>query len=164
VAGSDLTARLFAGHFTPAHRIAIIGGSAEMIAALRARYPALTILHHEPPMGLLTNPAARSEVVDFVRAAQADFTLFAIGAPQSEIVALRCLEDGGCRGVALCIGASIEFIIGAKRRAPRWMQRAKLEWLFRLASEPRRLWRRYLVEGPRIFAIYRADGRAARAG
>ena len=163
VAGSDLTAHLFAQVFAPTHRIAVIGGSAEMIAALLARFPTLSIQHHEPPMGLLANPSAQAQVVDFVRTAQADFTLFAIGAPQSEIIALRCLEDGGCRGVALCIGASIEFIIGAKQRAPLWMQRMKLEWLFRLASEPRRLWRRYLVEGPRIFALYRAEGQASPA-
>jgi exopolysaccharide biosynthesis WecB/TagA/CpsF family protein len=56
--------------------------------------------------------------------------------------------------VALCIGASIEFLSGARRRAPRWMQRAGLEWAFRLLSEPRRLWRRYIVEGPRIFVIW----------
>ena len=80
---------------------------------------------------------------------------FAIGAPQSEIVFAEILERGQARGVALCIGASLEFLTGAKTRAPLWMQRAGLEWLFRLGTEPRRLWRRYLVEGPKIFGIWR---------
>jgi N-acetylglucosaminyldiphosphoundecaprenol N-acetyl-beta-D-mannosaminyltransferase len=63
--------------------------------------------------------------------------------------------------VGLCIGASVEFLSGAKRRAPRWMQRAGLEWLYRLLSEPRRLWRRYLVKGPRVFKLWWA-GRERR--
>jgi N-acetylglucosaminyldiphosphoundecaprenol N-acetyl-beta-D-mannosaminyltransferase len=57
------------------------------------------------------------------------------------------------QGVALCIGASIEFLLGRKTRAPRWMQMAGMEWIFRLLSEPRRLWRRYLFNGPRILSI-----------
>jgi exopolysaccharide biosynthesis WecB/TagA/CpsF family protein len=157
VPGSDLTAQLFARIFGPQHVVAIIGGAPAMIAQLRQHYPGLTILHHEPPMGLLHNAAAQRDIVAFVRQTGADFTLFAIGAPQSEIVADQCREDPDCCGVALCIGASIEFIVGAKQRAPRWMQSMRLEWLFRLASEPRRLWRRYLVEGPQIFSIYWAD-------
>jgi exopolysaccharide biosynthesis WecB/TagA/CpsF family protein len=44
-------------------------------------------------------------------------------------------------------------LLGRKARAPRWMQQAKLEWAFRLLSEPRRLWRRYLVVGPRVFRL-----------
>ena len=79
---------------------------------------------------------------------------FAIGAPQSELVCALAVERGKARGVGLCIGASLEFLTGAKSRAPLWMQRAGLDWLFRLASEPARLWRRYLVEGPQIFLIW----------
>ena len=52
--------------------------------------------------------------------------------------------------VVLSVGAAFDFLAGAKPQAPAWMQRAGLEWLFRLASEPRRLWRRYLVKGPRF--------------
>ena len=49
------------------------------------------------------------------------------------------------------VGAAIDFLSGGKRRAPRWLQRAGLEWLFRLVTEPRRLWRRYLI-GNILFA------------
>ena len=52
---------------------------------------------------------------------------------------------GELPGVALAAGAAFDFIAGTQRRAPRWMQRAGLEWLHRLCSEPRRLWRRYVV-------------------
>lgn len=50
--------------------------------------------------------------------------------------------------VLIGVGAAFDFLSGAKRQAPRWMQRSGLEWCFRLASEPRRLWRRYLVNNP----------------
>jgi N-acetylglucosaminyldiphosphoundecaprenol N-acetyl-beta-D-mannosaminyltransferase len=76
-----------------------------------------------------------------------------VGSPCSEIIASRCAQRGGGRGVALCIGASIEFILGDQIRAPLWMQKAGLEWAFRLITNPVRLWRRYLVEGPKIFLI-----------
>ena len=78
----------------------------------------------------------------------------AIGAPQSELICALIRQRGEATGVGLCIGASLEFLTGAKRRAPRWMQKAGLEWLFRLANEPGRLWRRYLLEGPAIFWIW----------
>lgn len=48
------------------------------------------------------------------------------------------------------VGAAFDFLAGSKRQAPAWMQRCGLEWLFRLASEPRRLWRRYLIQNPRF--------------
>jgi exopolysaccharide biosynthesis WecB/TagA/CpsF family protein len=57
--------------------------------------------------------------------------------------------------VAFCIGAGLEFLIGDQKRAPRFLQRLNLEWAHRLATNPRRLWRRYLVEAWAIFPIYR---------
>jgi exopolysaccharide biosynthesis WecB/TagA/CpsF family protein len=77
-----------------------------------------------------------------------------VGAPQQEMIAKAALDRGDCRGVGLCIGVSLEFLAGKVQRAPNWMQQARLEWAFRLLAEPRRLWRRYLVEGPKIFALW----------
>jgi len=153
VPGSDLTRNLL-GHALPSGRVAVVGGDPALHAALARIYPRFEWLFHAPPMGLRRNADARAAVADFVIASKADVTLFAVGAPQSELLCAEIAARGGARGTALCIGASLEFLTGAKRRAPRWMQRAGLEWLFRLLSEPRRLWRRYLVEGPRIFAIW----------
>jgi len=153
VPGSDLTRDLL-GYALARGRIAVIGGDTLLHAALARIYPRFEWLFHVPPMGLRDNADARAAVADFVIASEPDVVLFAVGAPQSELLCAEIAARGGARGVALCIGASLEFLTGAKRRAPRWMQRAGLEWLFRLLSEPRRLWRRYLVEGPRIFAIW----------
>lgn len=153
VTGSDLTAYLFRNGWFAGRKIAIVGGDAAMIAELGERFADLHIVQHLPPMGVLRSEGAIDAIVDFVARERADFTLFAIGAPQSEIVAAKCKADARCRGVGLCIGASIEFLVDRKRRAPVWMQHLHLEWAFRLLSEPRRLWRRYLVTGPRIFAL-----------
>jgi exopolysaccharide biosynthesis WecB/TagA/CpsF family protein len=70
------------------------------------------------------------------------------------MLAKAAAERGDAVGVGLCVGASLEFLVGRIRRAPSWMQAARLEWLHRLLSEPRRLARRYLIEGPKILAIW----------
>lgn len=154
VPGSDLTRVLIDGGVPAGTRIALIGGSESDATWLRGRLAAADVRHFIPPMGVRDSAPAQQAIVDFVEADQPHLTLFAIGAPQSEIVAHQIRQRGKARGVALCIGASIEFLTGAKRRAPKFMQRMGLEWAFRLLSEPRRLWRRYLVEGPPIFAIW----------
>lgn len=152
VPGSDLTVRLFKGFFLPTDRIAIIGGAENVLARLNEQFPGPLYLQHRPPMGVLANPEAQQDIVRFVATEAPDMVLFAIGSPQSEIIAHRCAAQA-VGGVGLCVGASIDFLLGDRKRAPLWMQRLSLEWLFRLASEPARLWRRYLVDGPRIFAI-----------
>jgi N-acetylglucosaminyldiphosphoundecaprenol N-acetyl-beta-D-mannosaminyltransferase len=153
VAGSDLTEQLFKQGHVDSSKMAIVGGDPDFLDALQARYPQTTFVQHCPPMGVLRDTKAREDIVHFVRQSGAHYTLFAIGAPQSEIIAHQCKADGRCTGVGLCIGASVEFILGRKKRAPKWLQRMRMEWAFRLASEPRRLWKRYLVIGPRIFLL-----------
>jgi N-acetylglucosaminyldiphosphoundecaprenol N-acetyl-beta-D-mannosaminyltransferase len=153
VPGSDLVAALFDRGFQPEDRVAIVGGGEDMLDRLTARFPLLTFIQHVPPMGLLAKPEAIRAVEAFVECSQAHYVLFAIGSPRSEIIAHRCQQNGTAGGVALCIGASVEFILGDQARAPRWMRSAGLEWAFRLVTNPGRLWRRYLVEGPKIFLI-----------
>lgn len=154
--GSDLTVRLFAEVAKPGDRIAVIGGDAALGESLRARFPHLAIVQHVPPMGLLRDPDAMAAAVAFGRDAGARFVLIAVGSPQQEVLAARIAAAGGATGCALCVGASLDFIVGRQRRAPRVMQRLGIEWAHRLASQPSRLWRRYLVEGPRIFRMARA--------
>ena len=153
VTGSDLTAYLFEQGCFDNRRVALIGGDAGMVEELRQRYPAISLAQHVPPMGVLGSEAAIRDIENFILEQPFDYILFAIGAPQSEIIAHRCTRLPGAVGVALCIGASIEFLLGRKARAPRWVQSLRMEWAFRLLSEPRRLWRRYLVTGPRVLLI-----------
>jgi len=153
VPGSDLTARVVTRIARAGDRLCLIGGDAAMLADLRALRPDLDILQHVPPMGMLKKPGAMRDAEAFVRETRARFALLAVAMPQQEILALRVAQAGGAVGVGLCIGASLDFLTGRKARAPLWMQKASLEWLHRLLSEPGRLWRRYLIEGPRIFVL-----------
>ena len=153
VPGSDLTVHLMTRIATHGDRICLIGGDAAMLDDLRALRPDLDIVQHVPPMGMLRKPEAMAAAEAFVRDARARFTLLAVAMPQQEILALRVAQAGGAVGIGLCIGASLDFLTGRKARAPLWMRKASLEWLHRLLSEPRRLWRRYLIEGPRIFLL-----------
>jgi len=88
--------------------------------------------------------------------------LVALGCPkQEQMIAL--LRPYLPRAVFIAVGGSFEMIAGIRPRAPKWMQRSGLEWLYRLALEPRRLWRRYLVEyPPGALALYRAVSAARR--
>jgi N-acetylglucosaminyldiphosphoundecaprenol N-acetyl-beta-D-mannosaminyltransferase len=151
--GSDLTAFLFEQGWLDGRQVALVGGDASMLAELNVRYPGVKLTQHIPPMGVLENEAAIREIEAFVTSQRFDYVLFAIGAPRSEIIAHRIMMMPGVTGVAICIGASIEFMLGRKARAPRWVQSLRMEWAFRLLSEPRRLWRRYLVSGPKVLKI-----------
>lgn len=154
IPGSDLT-RVLLNITDVSWRCAVIGGEPSLHMAIQRLYPQHIWAFHQPPMGVRRSPAARLEIAAAVEDVQADIVFFAIGAPQSEICCYEIAQRGRARGVALCIGASLEFLTGAKKRAPLWMQRSSLEWLHRLASEPRRLGRRYVLEGPPIFLIWR---------
>jgi exopolysaccharide biosynthesis WecB/TagA/CpsF family protein len=159
VPGSDLTAQLVTRIASDGDRLCLIGGDVEMLDDLRALRRDLDIVQHVPPMGMLRKPDAMAAAEAFVRDSKARFTLLAVAMPQQEILALRVAHAGGAVGIGLCIGASLDFLTGRKARAPLWMRKASLEWLHRLMSEPRRLWRRYLVEGPRIFLLTMRWGR-----
>ncbi|MDY6962423.1 MAG: WecB/TagA/CpsF family glycosyltransferase, partial [Pseudomonadota bacterium] len=66
----------------------------------------------------------------------------------------RLLRHPHARGIGLCVGASLEFLVGTKRRAPRWMRSLGLEWLHRMLSDPRRLWRRYCYGVVPLLALF----------
>lgn len=153
VPGSDLTGDVLRDVLNAGDRLCVIGGDAATRAALAALRPDIDVVQHVPPMGLRSDAAALAAAARFAFEAQARFIMIAVGSPQQERVAQAIRALPGATGTALCIGASIDFLTGRAKRAPRWMQRTSLEWLHRLLSDPVRLWRRYLVEGPRIFVL-----------
>ena len=160
--GSDLTARLFDTLVDPAEPITIIGGDRDVIDAVSRRYGLKDVRWHEPPMGLRENRAAIEDCARFVAENPSRFILFCVGSPQQEMIAEACLDRGDCTGLGLCVGASLDFLGGKTRRAPAWMQRTRLEWLHRLLSEPHRMWRRYLVDGPKVLLLWRRWRRTQR--
>lgn len=156
--GSDLTAALLRQVVRPEDRIVLIGGSSRQAAALRERFGLRDLHHHNPPMGFIDMPQAVAQCLEFAEAASPfRFCLIAVGSPRQEMLAQWLGERGRARGLALCIGASIDFLTGAERRAPAWVQRLGLEWFFRLTQNPRRLAWRYLVRGPKFFAYVGAS-------
>jgi N-acetylglucosaminyldiphosphoundecaprenol N-acetyl-beta-D-mannosaminyltransferase len=153
VPGSDLTAELLTKHLQPGDRVTVIGLWPRDLPLLRRRFPSNPIAHHFPPPGFERDEEAFQTAIAFVEANPARYYVFACGMPRQELLGDRLLARGRLCGTALCVGSALEFLIGAQQRAPVRMQKAGLEWLFRLYREPRRLAKRYLVQSPPIFAL-----------
>jgi len=152
-AGSDITIDLVSRVIAPADPIILIGCSATQTQQLRDRYGLTNLRHHNPPMGFIHDPAAVESCLQFVEAqGPFRFCFIALGNPPGVVLAQALGARGRARGLALTIGASIDFLTGKERRAPGWIQHARLEWLFRLLQSPRRLAWRYLLKGPKFFA------------
>jgi N-acetylglucosaminyldiphosphoundecaprenol N-acetyl-beta-D-mannosaminyltransferase len=152
VAGSDLVWSLSAAASERGLRIALLGGTPDgaarpterAAAVLEARHPGLKVVGAWcPPIGFDRDDTEWSALEDRVRAAVPDLVYVGLGFPKQEHVAAR-LRAVAPRAWFLGCGASIDFIAGYRRRAPKWMQRTGTEWVFRMCSEPRRLVRRYL--------------------
>ena len=148
VAGSDLAPALFAASAQQGGlRVYLLGagpGVAERAAAnIRARWPAVEVVGtYCPPLGFEHDPDENEKILAQIAAANPDVLLVGLGAPKQELW-VNAHRDRIEAAAALCIGATIDFLAGEKRRAPRWMRQIGLEWLHRVASEPRRLLGRY---------------------
>lgn len=160
IPGSDLTMDLLRWADRDGLRIVLIGGTDEEVGKLRQLYPRIELHHHNPPMGFIKSPEEVERCLRFVREHPSELVFYAVGAPRQEILA-SSIEQHERTGMGFCIGASISFATGTVKRAPRWMQNCRLEWLHRMASEPRRLVRRYLHDALFIIPAYRRE-RAAR--
>jgi len=149
VNGTDLFEALCARAASEGLRVFLLGGRAGAAAAaaahLTARHPALNICGtHCPPMNFEKNATESRRVLAAIKDARPHLLFVGLGAPKQEYWMYRNCEQIGVP-VSLGIGVSFEFVGGIVPRAPRWMQRAGLEWLYRLGAEPGRLWSRYLV-------------------
>lgn len=154
VTGSDLTLRLFEQGIAPDDHVAILGGSDATVARIKEIYGLRNVSHYNPPMGFIRDPREVARAVRFLVDAKARYSFLAVGSPQQEIIARRVAKARGGQGIGFCIGASLEFLSGEQERAPMVLQQMSMEWAFRLCSNPQRLWRRYLIEGPQIFRIH----------
>lgn len=131
------------------------GGTTDTLHRLRRRieeeHPGIRVAGVEsPPFRPLSSEEVEEHAAK-IRRAGTQALWVGLGAPKQDLVADR-LRDLQAAPVILCVGAAFDFVAGTKRRAPEWMRRAGLEWLHRLASEPRRLWRRYLLGNPQFIA------------
>lgn len=146
VAGSDLVPALLQVAAAKGRRIFFLGAApgvaAEAAARLRREYPALNIVgHYAPPFADLLD-MDHAHIVQRIREAKPDILLVSFGCPKQEKwIAMNHRALGV--PVAIGVGATIDFLAGRVKRAPAWMRHSGTEWIYRLAREPRRLFRRY---------------------
>ncbi len=157
VTGADLLPEVLALAESMGRRVGFLGGTPQTHALLaehvRTRHPALAVsgMWAPDPDDLESSSDALASAI---RAARTDVLIVSLGKPRQEQWVDRHGSGTGAR-VFLPFGGAIDFLAGTTRRAPHWMQRFGLEWFYRLTREPRRLARRYLLQGP--FALLRAS-------
>lgn len=143
----------------------LLGSTDELLERLRERltqrFEGVEIVgSYSPPF----RPLTADEIADqdgLIRQSEADIVWVGLGTPKQDIEAARLALSTSRPAVA--VGAAFDFAAGTLRLAPNWMQRAGLEWLFRLVSEPRRLWRRYMFGNARfVWAALRRRGEGTR--
>jgi N-acetylglucosaminyldiphosphoundecaprenol N-acetyl-beta-D-mannosaminyltransferase len=123
-----------------------------LAASLVRRFPGLIVAGtFSPPFGEI-DPAEDRAIDDRIASSHPDIVWVGLSTPKQERW-MAAHVDRFDVPVSIGVGAAFDFVAGRKPQAPRWMQRSGLEWLFRLATEPHRLWRRYLVNNPRFLVL-----------
>jgi N-acetylglucosaminyldiphosphoundecaprenol N-acetyl-beta-D-mannosaminyltransferase len=156
VYGPDLMAKYCARSAETGTRMYLYGGRnqgalVELALRLRRQYPGLKIVGgYSPPYRALSDEE-RDWVVRDINRSKADVVWVGIGQPKQEIW-MREFRDDLDAPMLVGVGAAFDFHAGLVPQAPAWMQNLGLEWVYRLAQEPRRLWRRYARYNPRFVA------------
>ncbi len=166
VRGADLALDLCAYAERKRIPLGLFGGSEPVIARLRhvllTRFPKLKIVYCESPPFRPITPDEDRQHVEHIRKSGAKILFVGLGCPKQE--QWMAAHKDRLDVVMLGIGAAFDFITGEKKAAPEWMRRIGLEWLFRLGSEPRRLWKRYLKHNPRFVWYFGTHILARRLG
>jgi N-acetylglucosaminyldiphosphoundecaprenol N-acetyl-beta-D-mannosaminyltransferase len=139
--------------------VGFYGSTPEVLEALKVkmqtRYEGLNVVFtYSPPFRILT-PEEDRAIIEQINRSAAKILFVGLGCPKQETWMAE--HRGQVQAVMLGVGAAFDFHAGIKRQAPAWMQRFGLEWLFRLLTEPRRLWKRYLYHNPRFIFLAMAD-------
>lgn len=147
VYGPDLMLDVLEAGLADGVRHYLYGSSPEVVerlaVCLTSRFPGLRLVGVESPPFRPLTPIEEEELAQRVRASGADIVWIGLGTPLQDVFVDRFRNRLGASLVA--VGAAFDFHSGAKRQAPPVLRRMGLEWLWRLAAEPRRLWRRYLI-------------------
>lgn len=143
VPGSTLTQYLFSDVMNQGDTILVVGVEDSDIEKLRQLYPSLTIQHINPSMGFINKPDEVESLKLRIQEINANYVFLCVGSPRQELLAAKLSKIGALRGVGLCVGASILFLVGAEKRSPQIIQKLHLEWVYRIAQNPRRLAIRY---------------------
>jgi len=150
VYGPNLTLKVCAQAAAEGHSIYLYGATSEILSALmqslEERFPGIKIAGAEPSKFRRLKSEEKSQLADRILSSGASITLVGLGCPRQEAFAYEFRESLSMP--ILAVGAAFPFLAGLIPQAPAWMQDRGLEWLFRLTSEPKRLWRRYLYLNP----------------
>jgi len=119
-----------------------------LLQFLKRRYPRLQVDYSHTPPFRSSTPEEDAKDIENINKSGIGILFVGLGCPKQETWMAAHRDHLGC--VMVGIGAAFDFIAGNKRNAPRWIQNIGMEWLYRLLSEPRRLWKRYLTHNPRF--------------
>jgi N-acetylglucosaminyldiphosphoundecaprenol N-acetyl-beta-D-mannosaminyltransferase len=155
ITGADLFPRLSARAAATGRSIFLLGATPSVcnrvIAKLRRENPNLKITgQYSPPLGFEKCQDELKKIVQVLKQSKPDVVFAALGTPKQEKLIYHLRTRVPVR-LFIGVGAAFDFYSGEKKRAPGWLQKAGLEWAFRLLNEPGRLWKRYLVDDPRFF-------------
>ncbi|MED4841406.1 WecB/TagA/CpsF family glycosyltransferase [Weizmannia sp. CD-2023] len=121
---------------------------------LKKKYPNINIVGiYSPPFGFEKSESENRKIINMINKAEPDLLFVGLGAPKQEKWIYKYMGDFNVP-VSLAIGASFDFVAGTKKRAPKWMQKSGLEWLWRFCLEPKRLAKRYFVDGFQFFNLF----------
>jgi N-acetylglucosaminyldiphosphoundecaprenol N-acetyl-beta-D-mannosaminyltransferase len=159
VYGPDLTEALCERAARAGVPVGFYGGAPDvlddLLVACKRRWPDLRVAYHlSPPFRPLT-AEEEGRIVEDINASGARILFVGIGTPKQDMWMAR--NRGRVQAVMLGVGAAFDFIAGRKSQAPDFLQSAGMEWLFRLLTEPKRLWKRYLYRNPRYVALFGAQ-------
>jgi N-acetylglucosaminyldiphosphoundecaprenol N-acetyl-beta-D-mannosaminyltransferase len=167
IAGSDLILPLMQVGAERKWRVYLMGagpGVAEKVAhTVREKYGIEVVGWDSPMVRLDGGDAQNDPIVARIREKDPHLLLVALGSPKQEVWISQVSHKLGPT-VAIGIGAGFDFIAGTVKRAPQWVSRAGFEWLYRLVKEPRRLWRRYILNDSRFATILLRELWQQRAG
>jgi N-acetylglucosaminyldiphosphoundecaprenol N-acetyl-beta-D-mannosaminyltransferase len=151
VYGPDLMLAVIEQSQRTGHRHYFYGGvpgvADELAVAMRRRFPGITIAGLSTPAFGPVRELCTEDVAERINRAQPDIVWVGMSSPKQDLW-MSCMRARLRAPVLVGVGAAFDFHTGRVRQAPRWMMRSGLEWGFRLVQEPRRLWRRYLVDNP----------------
>lgn len=141
-----------------------LGSTAQTLQLIQAKaaieFPHVKMETYSPPFKDIFNDEDNASMLDAIRQFNPDVLFIGMTAPKQEVWAYEQLEQIQAKHIC-CIGAVFDFYAGTIHRAPQWIIRMGLEWLYRLGSEPKRLWRRYLIGNAQfIFLILKEKYRS----
>jgi N-acetylglucosaminyldiphosphoundecaprenol N-acetyl-beta-D-mannosaminyltransferase len=157
VSGSDLVPEICKTAKDKGYSIFILGGKDEVAKAakinLEQTYSGLNVVDtYSPPLGFEKNDEENKKIIKKINQAHPDILIVCFGCPKQEKWIYENYEKYDSI-VSVCAGATVDFLAGNVKRAPKWMSNHGLEWLFRFISDPKRLFKRYFIDDVKIISL-----------